>query len=154
MTEADVFRILESNFGLHGGYLTFPQIRNGTGFQLAVNRTADALIVSTWPSKGIYFHGCEIKCKRADWLRELKDMEKSKAISQYCEFWSVVAADETIVKKDELPEGWGLLVVDAEGEIKTLKLPLRQEAKAPSKLFVAAILRKAKEHMKNTTVTK
>ncbi|QNJ56375.1 hypothetical protein KNV19_gp61 [Gordonia phage Portcullis] len=70
-------------------------------------RTADALAIDTWMSKGMELHGFEVKCSRSDWLTELKQPEKSEAFRRICDRWWLVTSDPSIVKPGELPDGWG-----------------------------------------------
>src|SRR5688572_18266988 len=72
-------------------YAFLPQLRNGTGF--GRTRTADAVAMSLWPSRGIYLHGFEIKVGRGDWLSELRQPEKAEEIARFCKYWSLVAAE-------------------------------------------------------------
>ena len=81
-TEGRVFGLLKGPFP-DGAFLRLPQVRNGTGFQRST-RTADALIVSCWPSRGLWFAGVEIKVSLSDWKRELCKPEKSASIQKWC----------------------------------------------------------------------
>lgn len=54
--------------------------------------------------------GHEVKVSRADWLTELRDPTKAERIKRYCDYWYLVVSDASIVRADELPEGWGLMV--------------------------------------------
>lgn len=72
-------------------------------------RTADALAIDTWQSKGMELHGFEVKCTRSDWLTELKQPEKSAPFRDVCDRWWLVIADAAMVKPGELPDGWGLM---------------------------------------------
>lgn len=56
-------------------------------------------------------HGFEIKVSRADWLSEHRTQgEKSAPWRSYCNYWWLVVPNKGIVKPEELPAGWGLLV--------------------------------------------
>lgn len=56
------------------------QVPDGTG--MAKSRTADALAMGLWPSKGLNLHGFEVKASRSDWLAELaKQRENIRALS-------------------------------------------------------------------------
>lgn len=55
-------------------------------------------------------HGHEVKVSRSDWLTELRDLTKAQRIKRYCNFWWLVVSDAAIVKLEELPAGWGLMV--------------------------------------------
>lgn len=55
------------------------------------------------------FHGHEVKVSRSDWLAELRDPSKADTFRAHVHYWWPVAADRAIVR-DDLPDGWGLLV--------------------------------------------
>lgn len=122
-----------------------PGVRNAAGF--AATRTADAIAMSLWPSRGLELHGFEIKCSRSDWIRELKNPAKAEQFMTLVDRWWLVVADAKIVQPGELPDTWGLLA--ARGG----KLVQIQEAKkiqigepiftAAGRSFLAALLRSA-----------
>lgn len=80
------------------------------------SRSADMIVQDTWSGGGndpltqYPRHGFEIKVSRSDWLAELRDPFKAAAFRPYCHFWNLVIADKNMVKEDELPDGWGMLV--------------------------------------------
>jgi hypothetical protein len=116
-----------------------------------VERYADAVAVNLWPSRGLEVHGFEIKAKRGDWTRELKNPDKSVAIQQYCDRWWVVAGGRNIVQPGELPPTWGLMVVHGGSKrriVCTQEAP-KLEAKALDKPFILAMLRRAAELEEN-----
>jgi hypothetical protein len=141
MTEYEFFTALKSRYNSRE-YALLPQVRNATGYARKT-RTADALAISLWPSRGIDVHGFEFKDSRADWLKELKEPEKSEEIGRFCSFWWLAVSDREIIKKDELPKGWGLVLVN--GEVKTVQQAPRREAMEPSWAFMASVLRTASE---------
>lgn len=59
------------------------EVRNQTGYARTI-RTADALAMSLYPSRGLHLHGFEVKVSRADWFRELNDPKKAEEIAAYC----------------------------------------------------------------------
>ena len=119
-----------------------PQVRNTTGFS-SVIRTADALAMSLWPSRGLHLHGFEIKTNHYDWIRELKNPQKAEEIAQFCDFWWVVTPKD-IVNVDEVPTNWGLLF--PHGKTLKIKKQAKQLESLPiDKAFLAAILRQAQE---------
>lgn len=141
MTADQIYRSLKSVFP-SPAHTLLAQVRNGTGFSSGP-RTADALCVSTYPSRGLWIAGIEIKTYLGDWKRELANPEKAEAIQKYCHFW-YVAAPEGIVPKSELPETWGLIEV---GEKKTkiaVKSPIT-EPKPIDMLMLCSILRNVSE---------
>lgn len=82
------------------------EVPNGTG--MAKTRSADAMAVSLWRSKGLNIYGYEIKVSRSDWLREIQQPEKAAAFSRYCHYWNVVAP-AGVVRLEEMPADWGLM---------------------------------------------
>lgn len=62
-----------------------------------------------WWIKAPIFHGHEVKVSRSDWLTELRDPTKAETFRRHMHFWWLVVSDKSIVR-DDLPEGWGLMV--------------------------------------------
>lgn len=62
-----------------------------------------------WWINAPVFHGHEIKVSRPDWLTELRDPSKAETFRQHMHYWWLVVSDRSIVR-DDLPEGWGLMV--------------------------------------------
>ena len=121
-----------------------PQVRSHTGYAGTV-RTADAVAMSVWPSRGLHIIGFEVKSSRHDWVRELGRPEKAEEICKFCDYWWVVAP-EGVVQVDELPKTWGLMV-PADGKLVVkVEAPLIQ-ADTPSKPFLASLLRKAQDRI-------
>ena len=83
-------------------------------------RTADFMAQDTWESHGLLLHGHEVKVSRSDWLTELADPSKAEAIKRFCDRWWLVAPDKAIVR-DDLPEGWGLMVLNRVGKLRVAK---------------------------------
>lgn len=119
------------------------EVRNSTGYS-RVSRSADAIAMSLWPSRGLELHGVEIKSSRNDWLRELKEPEKAEPIARYCHRWWVAVADRELVRDGELPPAWGLMALEGKKLVTVVEAPLR--AVEPVGLpFLAALLRAASE---------
>lgn len=121
-------------------WVLMEEVRDAAGFQS--KRSADAIAMNTWPSRGLEINGFEIKASRSDWLRELKDPAKAEAIAAYCDRWWIVALPD-LVKPDELPIGWGLLELKANGSLKEMKLaPKKEDVKPLNRTFIAAMMRR------------
>lgn len=117
---------------------------NGNGFRYAraehvkltagfdTRRICDYMALDLWPggfdddATGPLLHGHEVKVSRADWLHELKSPEKAEAFSRYCDYWWLVVSDKAIVR-DDLPDGWGLLVASG-GGLRAFRKPTRRVA--------------------------
>lgn len=83
------------------------------------SRRADALYVGFFVSRGKRLTGFEIKVARSDWLAELDQPAKAEAWHPHCHAWYVVAPDTDIVRPEELPDGWGLMIPDPNPRTKT-----------------------------------
>lgn len=124
----------------------FENVSNATGGR--ASRWADALVMSLWPSRGLDIHGVEIKVSRSDMMRELQDPQKAEAVASYCDYWWVAVGSASIVKIDELPRTWGLLVpISVKGVVtmKAVKEAAKLKPKALDRGFLASILRRASE---------
>lgn len=137
-----LFELLREKFP-PAAFALFAEVRDQTGF--AGSRSADAVMMSLWPSHGLGITGFEFKASRSDWLRELKQPEKADAIFVHCNRWFLVAESADIVKKEELPPTWGLMVRTANGD--KLRLVVERAAiPRPGGIdrgFVASLLREA-----------
>ena len=153
MRESDVIALLAKRYQ-PPVWAFLPQLRNGTGYAKAA-RTADAIAMALWPSRGLEIVGFEVKVSRADWLRELRDAEKAEEFFAVCDRWYVAAPDD-VVRADEVPPGWGWLAplpsalsaaasAIAKGAVKVMVEATRREGKDPDRLLLAAILRRVQE---------
>lgn len=144
MTEYEIFEHLKPRFPKNE-YVLIPQVRNSTGFS-SRTRTADALAISLWPSRGVHVEGFEFKDSRSDWQRELADPAKSEEIGRFCFKWWIVASSITIVADDEVPSGWGLLVIK-NGKLCMKKAAPPRETEKPTWPFVASVIRAARDRI-------
>lgn len=147
MTSAQLFDALVSAYPVAHGWVMLPQVRDATG--AGSGRTADALAMNAWPSRGLEVHGFELKTHRGDWLRELKKPAKAESIFGYCDRWWIVVPElpskgdrSAIVRPAELPSSWGLFVVDASGRAGPSVLAPKLQPKPLDRAFLAAILRR------------
>lgn len=139
-TEDSVLALLAERYAAPE-WAFFPQVPNATGG--AKSRTADALAMNLWPSKGLHLYGFEIKVSRSDWQKEMQDPTKADAFARYCHCWCVVAP-AGIVKVAELPPSWGLLEITSSGSLRSRKAVEPTEPREPISLpFLAGLLRAA-----------
>lgn len=125
----------------HFAFLT--QVRNGTGYSRRQVRTADAIAMGTWPSRGIFLHGIEIKVSHSDFVAELKNPEKAEDVARYCHFWWLAISRPEVAPLNEVPPNWGLLVASADGtKMKVVRDATKKDAAAPDHLLLAAIMRR------------
>jgi hypothetical protein len=120
----------------------FPEARNGTGFGRVV-RTADALVMGLYPSRGMPVIGFEIKVSRGDWVRELRAPDKAEEIARFCDQWYLVVPDEKLVQAGELPASWGLMLPASKGDkLRIVTEAKQQEAQPLNRRFVGALVRR------------
>jgi hypothetical protein len=110
-SEPLMFAVLQSFGAPH--FVTLSEVRDSTGFDS--KRSADALALGMFRSRGRLLYGFEFKVSRSDWLCELRKPEKAESWFQYCDRWGLIVPDASIVKIEELPAGWGLGVARARG---------------------------------------
>ena len=122
-------------------------VRDATGAR--AGRTADAIAMNLWPSRGLEIHGFEVKISRTDWLKELKNPIKADEIARYCDRWWLVVSDKAIVLPGELPGSWGLLYPQGSG-LRCEQAPDKLKAEPIDNLFLAAILRRAHESINSS----
>ncbi|MGH8897625.1 MAG: hypothetical protein ACRDZ4_11520 [Egibacteraceae bacterium] len=136
LAEDEMLALLKTRYPAPSWAL-IPQVGNRTG---GWSRCADAVGMSCWPSLGLSVHGFECKSRRADFLDEIRNGEKSQAIFQFCDYWWVVAAGDKIVGPGELPPTWGLLVAKG-GRLHVEKEAPPLKPKPLTKEFLASVLR-------------
>jgi hypothetical protein len=81
-------------------------VRAGAGWN---GSTIDALAVGLWSSTKHEIHAFEVKCSRADLLRELRDPGKSVPWTSWADRFWLVAPRGVVRDIGELPNDWGLL---------------------------------------------
>jgi hypothetical protein len=122
-------------------WAVMPEVANGTGS--AKCRSADAVAMNLWPSRGMEVHGFEFKVDRSDWVREKDNPAKAEAVARYCHRWWLVVSRPEIVGPGELPGGWGLMVLE-KGTLRTATAAAKREPDELNRTFVAALLRAAR----------
>lgn len=142
MKTCDLVKALRFFLRLNGGpWSVLEDVPNGTG--AAEERRCDVLAMNTWPSAGLGVDGFELKVSRGDWLRELRDPGKATAVQRYCDHWWLVAGDASVCPDPaELPDGWGLLVANAAGDLEVVVQAPVLLAEPLDRAFVAALVRK------------
>lgn len=121
-------------------YAFLREVRDEAGYR--AQRTADAIVMNLWNSRGLEVHGIELKSFRGDWLKELKTPAKADAIFKYCDRWWIVADKEDVVKREEVPPTWGFKVMKG-GKIFTPIVAPKLSPVPLTKGFVAAMLKRA-----------
>ncbi len=139
MTSAELYKMIACKFA-PPEWVTMPEVRNATGYQRQA-RSADAISVSTYPSRGLTVDGFEIKVSKGDWRRELENPDKAEEIARYCDHWWVVAP-AGIIPPGTVPGGWGLLEAKKSGLFKTIVAP-KLDPQPLDRMFLVSMLRSA-----------
>lgn len=145
-TEAGVLNLLRERHAAQAGngpeWAYMEKVRNRSGFD--ATRTADAMALSLWPSRGHELHGYEVKVSRSDWRSELKDGAKADAWHGIVDRWWI-AAPSGVVPRDELPATWGLIEASNSGKLRVaVQAPLLTTERATIKRdLLVPILRAA-----------
>jgi hypothetical protein len=139
MNATEVIEALKATRYAPPAWALIEQVGNATGW--GYSRSADALAMSTYPSRGLELHCIEVKVDRGDWRRELARPDKAEEIASRCDRF-FVAAPKGVIPVDTIPPAWGLLEVDGKKVLQT-KPADKMEAKPLDRMFLAAILRRA-----------
>jgi hypothetical protein len=122
------------------GFVCLSEVRNGTGFERRQVRTADMMAISTWPSRGLYAVGIEIKVHASDLAKELRSPSKADDIAKYCRHW-FLATQTGLVDGFVIPDPWGVIEVDHKGKAKITKAAKELEPIPMDTLFACALIR-------------
>jgi hypothetical protein len=125
------------------GYVVLSQVRNGTGFEKRP-RTADMLAISTWPSRGLFAEGIEIKISSGDLRHELSNPKKAEDIAQHCRLWYLAVPQG--MNLGMLPPAWGVITVDEKLKAKVTKPAAPLKPKPMDEVFVCSVLRNFSEN--------
>lgn len=147
-TTAQIATALERKYPFEkSAYAILYEVGNSTGF--GCNRHCDALVMSLWPSRGIWLAGFEFKASRSDWLKEHADPAKADSIQRYCDYWWLAVTDASIVKDEELPENWGLMALNSRGSLEVIKSAPKLTPVEMDRRMLAAIMRRVTEPIVN-----
>lgn len=121
-------------------YALMQEVSDAAGFSRS--RSADYIVYSLYPSRGLHMSGIELKSNRGDWLKELKQPQKAENIFRYCDFFWLLTTDEMVAKLEEIPMTWGWMCIKG-GKIHIKKPAPKLEPAVISKSFLAALLKRA-----------
>ncbi len=127
-------------------YAFLSQVRNHTGWinREHGTRTADAMALSLWPSRGLHLEGFELKISRSDWQHELKQPQKAEGIVEFCDYFTLVISDISIIDIGEVPKTWGIKALQ-HGTIKTIRESPMLQAKPMDRAFLCGFMRNVAE---------
>jgi hypothetical protein len=135
ITTGELRTMLRTRHGQESGngpaHVLVEEVRDAAGFDS--RRTIDAVSMSLWPSRGLLLTGFELKCSRSDWQRELKKPEKAEQFMPLVDYFYLVVSDDTIVRENELPPLWGLLVARGGKLVQQVEAPALRDLTPPTK---------------------
>jgi hypothetical protein len=124
-------------------WATLFEVRDGAGWD---RRTADAVAMNLWKSRGLTLRGFEVKISRGDLRREHADPAKAEGVAKFCDEWWLVTP-KGLVKDvaQDVPVGWGIMEADPDGAgLVTVRAATRnQEPAALTRGFMAQVLKGA-----------
>ncbi len=137
-----VYEALRKRYNPDHSILLF-ELRDATGFDS--KRSADAVAVSLYRTRGREITGFEIKHSRSDWLRELQEPSKAEQIGKYCDYFYLLTPDETIAYVNEIPMSMGWMCVKGE-KLKVIKQPERLNPLPLSREMLCSFLYTLRAH--------
>lgn len=120
MSGETVAQLHEAVRGAYPHHIHLTEVRDATGFDAI--RSADAMAIGMYSSRGREVRGFEMKVSRTDWLKELKQPDKAESLARFCNAWALIAPTENIVHAGELPKPWGFGVPHRRRSNAALKL--------------------------------
>jgi len=144
VTTARILRMLHEWY-MPPEWSAFEELRTGTGYGDGREQRIDLFAVNLWPSKrngdGIPMSiAYEVKLSRADFRKELANPGK-RVIAEKTATECWFAAPAGIIKKEEVPEGWGLVSATRKGLVRT-KMAKQRSPEPWSWDFISALCRR------------
>jgi len=144
MVTIDILKeLLIQTYKQRKGYKLFFEVKRSSGF-MKPERFADAVAVSLFPSNGISLTGYEFKASRSDLLNDLRDLSKSEAIKQFCDYWILIVTDKDVLKgKIKVPDDWGIWCISEfydKPVFRTERKPKQLYPKPVDRYFLASLL--------------
>lgn len=138
VTAGTICRWMAETYSEANGYACLFEVSNGTGS--SARRSADAVVMNLWPSRGMELVGYEMKVARSDWLHELKQPEKAWPVMKYCDRWNLIASPG-VAKVEEVPANWGFIEYDGK-KMRTRKAAPLLTPEPLARTFIASLLRR------------
>ena len=119
----------------------FGELRLGTGYADISEKRIDAFVLNLWPSKNYRSISFEIKISRGDFKKEVKDpMKRYPGMMISNEFYFVTPP--SLISVDELPEYCGLMEVNEESKLVTVRRAVYRPKMNPTWNFISSICRR------------
>lgn len=149
LTSADIVAALDQHYQQVSGWLTFAELRVGTGYGKDAETRLDYWAMEPTPSKRFRRVAYEIKVSRADFLKEIRQpLKRRRALLLSNEFYFITPPG--LVKPGELPLEAGLAEVRDHGTFRSIYFPHAapwRDTSPPTWQFLAAVVRRAKREI-------
>lgn len=107
-----------------GEWATFIELRGSTGYLNP--QSIDFFAIHTWPSKSFHSISYEVKVSRGDFRKEIKCPRK-RQFAESVSHESYFVTPPSLVRVDEVPEGWGLMeAVTTKNKLRVIKPATRR----------------------------
>jgi len=142
--------LLEERYPLPEWALIF-ELSKGTGWSGQEGR-CDAAAFNCYPSKGYHRLAFEMKTGRGDFLKEL-DYPKKRAWLEENFHQTFFVAPPGVIKPEEVPDGWGLLVATKAGNnLRRVKVARHRELPPLPESLALATIRSMAQRMHSFTI--
>jgi hypothetical protein len=118
-------------------WASFAQLPSNTG---GINRYLDFYAINLWHSKRYLKVAYEIKISRSDFHREMNEPRKREFAEKIADE-AYFATPLNLINPDEVPEGWGLIEMNAGGLRIKKRAPQRKVEDLPMS-FIASLARR------------
>lgn len=155
MKAQDIIDALREKHNVNYGreWAFFDELRVGTGYRKYDSKKGgyesfnpeqriDAWAINLYPSNNFERVAYEIKVSRSDYLNEIKNSDKRRqALELSNRFYFITP--QGLLNKDEIPNECGLMEVDVDSNIKTIKKAPHRETDGLVWQFLCSIARRA-----------
>lgn len=121
-----VVELIRARFGDSKRYFVCEQVADATG--LSCRSWVDAMVVSLWPSDGLWRSAFEVKVSRQDFLREVGNPGKNDWARRACEYFWFAAPAGVVAHLDEIPAGCGYMEAQRGRLVIRKQAPLNNDA--------------------------
>lgn len=137
---------LHEHYRRKHGWLSFAELRIGTGYGKSSEQRLDFWTMHEWPSKGYIRKAFEIKVSRSDFLAEMRQPLKRRAALLVSNVFYFVTPPG-LINPEELPLEAGLMEIypttSGAYHIETIHEAPQRDIAPPTWRFLAAVTRRA-----------
>lgn len=142
---------LRTRFSESDGFVHLEELQNVGGIAAAEGvRRIDFWAMSTYGSRGYETHGVEIKVRREDLRRELRDPAKAEGVHDFCDYFWLAIGDREIIDGLRLPKTWGVLWPRGDQLVREREPERTESLSRWDRAFVAALVKRCwRPHQEN-----